>query len=127
MAPYTITIECKYSEFWRYNLSISGAVFASEERKEWINYSDEVAHVGANLSLRPASYTRGERLVVETTEGDALTLYIYILPHSLPITRVVSECSPFELHVSIKHGEEMLYDRRLEINQWSGDNIEIKL
>ena len=127
MAPYTITIECKYSEFWRYNLTVTGAVMAEGSRKEWISYSDEVAQVGANLAERPSSYKRPESIVITTDAGDALTLYIYILPHSLPIARVVSECVPFELHVTINHGDDVVYNRRLEVNQWSGDNIEIKV
>ncbi len=127
MAPYTITIECKYSEFWRYNLAITGAVMAEGERKEWISYLDEVAQVGANFTECPTSYNRPQSIILNTGEGDALTLYIYVLPHSLPITRVTKECGPFELRVSVKHGDEVVYNRRMEVNQWSGDNIELKL
>lgn len=127
MAPYIISIECKYKEFWRYNLIVSGAVMSCGERVGWIGYTDEIAAVGSSLSAPPADYRRAPTAVVKSEEGDALTLYIYIIPHTLPTSRVVSECKPFEISVCISHGEAVVYNRRLEINQWSGDNIEIKI
>ncbi len=56
-----------------------------------------------------------------------LTLYIYVIPNTLPTERTVDLVKPFTLDVRISRGEEMLYDRHLSINQFSGDNIEIKL
>ena len=53
--------------------------------------------------------------------------YIYIVPNTLPESRIVADSAPFEVAVSISHGDSVVYNRRLLINQWSGDNIEIKL
>lgn len=127
MSPYTISIECDYREFWRYNLALSGEVLAAGRRVGYIAYSDDVAAVGSELRAAPAGYSRPRRTVVEGAAGDALTLYIYIVPNTLPVSRVVADSAPFELGVSISHGDSVVYNRRLLINQWSGDNIEIKL
>lgn len=127
MSPYTISIECDYREFWRYNLALSGEVLARGRRVGYIAYSDDVAAVGSELRAAPAGYSRPRRTVVEGASGDALTLYIYIVPNTLPESRVVADSAPFELDVSISHGDRVVYNRRLLINQWSGDNIEIKI
>ena len=127
MAPYRISIECDYREFWRYNLALSGEVRADGSRVGYIAYTDDVAAVGSQLSSAPAGYKRPRRTVVEGAAGDALTLYIYIVPNTLPKSRIVADSAPFEVVVSISHGDSVVYNRRLLINQWSGDNIEIKL
>ena len=80
MAPYRISIECDYREFWRYNLALSGEVRADGIRVGYIAYTDDVAAVGSQLSSAPAGYKRPRRTVVEGAAGDALTLYIYIVP-----------------------------------------------
>lgn len=127
MAPYRISIECDYREFWRYNLALSGEVRADGKRVGYIAYSDDAAAVGSQLRAAPAGYNRPRRTIVEGVAGDALTLYIYIVPNTLPESRIVADSAPFEVGVSISHGDKVVYKRRLLINQWAGDNIEIKL
>ena len=127
MSPYFITIECSYDEFWRYNLAITGAVMVAGKRVEFLSLLDEVAPVCSDLKVAPKDYNRPTTRLITTKEGEELTLYIYIVPHTLPMSRTVDECKHFELHVNIKHGDVTLYNRRHEINQWSGDNIEIKI
>ena len=126
-APFNISIESDYKELWRYNLALIGEVAVAGERVDVVRHLDEVASVGDNLKVAPQGYNPNRNVEIESAEGESLTLYIYVLPHSLPITRVTKECGPFELRVSVKHGDEVVYNRRLEVNQWSGDNIELKL
>ncbi|MBR6721243.1 MAG: hypothetical protein IKL63_03845 [Alistipes sp.] len=126
MAPYSIIIECNYEEFWRYNLAVSGVVMQSGGRVEFVKHLDEVAAVCSNLEECPKTYNRPKLLQLTTCSGDAITLYIYVIPHTLPLSRTVEECRPFDMRVTIKHGDNTIYNRHHEINQWSGDNIEIK-
>ncbi len=126
MLPFKLTIECNFAEFWRYNLIITGATYLSGERQCFIKHIDEVAPVGSNLDDMPADYSRGSHLEFEYEGGDAITLYIYVLPHTMPRSRIAYDSRPFEFHTMLSRGEDVLYNRRHSIAQWVGDNIEIK-
>ena len=126
MQPFKLTVECNFVEFWRYNLIISGAIYLSGEQVAFIKHVDEVAPVGSNLAETPQGYSRSPKLELEFEGGDAITLYIYVLPHTMPRTRLTNEAKPFELHTTLRRGSDVLYNRRHSIAQWVGDNIEIK-
>ena len=90
--------------------------------------SSFVAPVGSKLAAVPEGYSpAGRDIGIDTEPAESLTLYIYVIPNTLPTERTVDLVKPFTLDVKISRGEEMLYDRHLSINQFSGDNIEIKL
>ncbi len=127
MAPYIITLESDFSEFWRYNLLVQGEVLASGERRELVDFVAEVASVGSDLSAPPADYEPHGHILLKTLEGDELRLYIYILPHTMPRTDQVDKTPDFEFCVTIAHGSERVYRHRYEVSQWSGANIEISL
>lgn len=125
---FSIEINSDYEELWRYNIALTGEVTdTGGKRTGYVKHASEVAPVGSNLKAAPEGYVAKRDIRISTAVGAALTLYIYVIPHTLPRERVVDQARPFTLHVRIGHGGETLYDRRLSINQWSGDNIEIKL
>lgn len=127
MSPFKISFSCTFNEFWRYNLYITGKVFAGEEYVEFISHSDKVAEVGYPHESFANMTNRKLPLTITTHEGDSLTLYIYIVAHTLPKTNKISEAPPFECVVSVEQDGQMLHKRRYEVDQWSGDNIEIKV
>lgn len=127
MAPYHIFIECEFAELWRYNIAIQGEITLRGERRSYIQHYNEVAAVGSHLTAPPAGYTPQRYIELGGAEGDALRLVIYVLPNTLPQTRITSEAPPFELHVTITHGDEVVYNRRHMINQWAGENISVEL
>lgn len=126
MATFSLTIECNFAEFWRYNLIVTGAKLQGQERVGMINHIDSVAPVGSNLSEKPRGYARKPKTELEFGGCDALTLYIYVLPHTMPRTRLTDEARPFELHITLSRDGEIIYNRRHMVAQWVGDNIEIK-
>ena len=126
MQPFNLLVECNFAEFWRYNLIITGATFVADERTNFIKYVDEVAPVGSNLLEPPLAYSRKPKLELEIEGCDSIILYIYVLPHTMPLTRDTHEANPFELHTTLSRGGEVVYNRRHSIAQWVGDNIEIR-
>ena len=120
---FHIEVASRYEELWRYNIELTGQTADSGgSRLEYISASSFVAPVGSKLEAAP------ERDIgIDTEPAESLTLYIYVIPNTLPTERTVDLVKPFTLDVRISRGEEMLYDRHLSINQFSGDNIEIKL
>lgn len=126
---FHIEIASRYEELWRYNIELTGQTADSHgNRLEYLSASRFVAPVGSNLKASPEGYSPEQRDIrIDTGPGESLTLYIYVIPNTLPAERTVDLVKPFTLDVRISHGEEMLCDRHLSINQFSGDNIEIKL
>ena len=127
MAPYNISIKCSYDELWRYNIAVMCEVRAAGERVELLKHIDEIASVGSRLTEKPEGYNNDRNVVMHSVPGEQLLLYVYIIPHSLPDSRRVESCPPFNIHIAIEHGGKMLHNRYHTINRWSGDNIEIKL
>ena len=92
-----------------------------------MKHSSEIAPVGAELREIPRGYSSNRRVELHTAEATNLTLYIYVMPHTLPMTTDVAEAKPFEMVVEVLHGTEQVYRKRVEVNQWSGENIELFL
>ena len=86
MAPFTVSIECDYEGFWRYNYVVMGSVMCAGEEVDFIKHRSEVAPVGAELREMPLGYSKERGVKLVSKEGDELTLYIYVIPHTLPST-----------------------------------------
>ena len=125
MANFTISIECDFYDLWRYNIITMASVMREGEQVEVLKQCSEIAPVGAELQRAPEDYNSNRNILLTSGEADALTLYIYIIPHTLPKEQVVRFAPPFELDVKVKHGARIAYKHRYMINQWSGENISI--
>lgn len=123
MERYHISIESKFEEFWRYNVIVMASVQRDGQEVELLKYRDEVAPIGSLLLNPPLGYNPNRRIELDSEPATALTLYIYILPHSYPFSMTVPETPPFELRVEVNYGTEQRYAHSLEVDQWSGDNI----
>ena len=131
MSEYLVKISCDFEEFWRYNLVVMGSMLKGGEQVDLMKFRSDVAAVGDNLLAKSVGYDESRRMVelrsANSVDADALTLYIYIIPHTLPTTDVVSEAEDFEFRVEIEHAGDRVYGHTFEVNQWSGDNIVIRV
>ena len=125
MSPFRIDIESSFKEFWRYNIAITGYIYSKGQAVTFISHSDEIAPVGSNLKEPPAGYNTHRKIELSTVAGDSITLYIYIVPHTLPSAQLIIDAPPFECKISISQEECVIISNTYSINQWSGDNIEI--
>lgn len=123
MANFTITIESDFYDLWRYNIVVMASVIQGGEQTEVLKHRSEIAPVGAELQMKPLDYNPDRTIELQSGEADALTLYIYIIPHTLPKEQVVRFAPPFELDVKVKYGTRIAFKHRYMINQWSGENI----
>lgn len=123
MANFTISIESNFPDLWRYNIVVMANVMQGGEKVEVLKHRSEVAPVGAELQTQPEGYNPNRNILLSSMEADTLTLYIYIIPHTLPKEQVVRFAPPFELDVKVKHGSRIAFKHRYMINQWSGENI----
>ena len=127
MQSFTVILDSDFSELWRYNIVVMCSVLRDGEEVEFLKHSSEIAPVGAELREIPRGYSANRRVELHTAEATNLTLYIYVMPHTLPMTTDVAEAKPFEMVVEVLHGTDQVYRKRVEVNQWSGENIELSL
>ena len=127
MERFYIDIKCDFEELWRYNIIAMAGVFVGGEQVDVLKHASEVAPVGAMLSAAPEGYIANRNFSLTSDPAEALTLYIYIIPHTFTKGLVISDVEPFELDVVVRHGTRTVHKHRYEINQWSGENIEIKI
>ena len=123
MQPFTIVLDSDFSDLWRYNIVVMCSVQRDGAEVEFLKHNSEIAPVGAELREIPRGYNANRRIELHTQPADALTLYIYIIPHTLPKEQVVRFAQPFELDVKVKHGSRIAFKHRYMVNQWSGENI----
>ena len=123
MAFFTVSIESDFYDLWRYNIVVMASVMRDGEQTEVLKHRSEIAPVGAELQMKPLDYNPDRAIHLQSGEADALTLYIYIIPHTLPEEQDVRITRPFELDVKVKYGGRIVFKHRYMINQWSGENI----
>ena len=123
MANFTISIESDFHDLWRYNIVVMASVMRDSEQIEVLKHLSEIAPVGAELQTAPPNYNKSRNILLTSQDADALTLYIYIIPHTLPKEELVRLAPPFELDVKVKHGARIAFKHRYMVNQWSGENI----
>ncbi len=99
------------------------SVMQDGEQCEVLKHCSEIAPVGAELQTPPEDYNPDRNILLTSGEADSLTLYIYIIPHTLPKEQIVRFTPPFELDVKVKFGTHIVFKHRYMINQWSGENI----
>jgi hypothetical protein len=76
-------------------------------------------------SFTPSPAAR-RRLQLDTTACVGFDLYIYIVANTLPASRIISQCPPFEVQVTISNGVNEVYAKSHTVNQWGGSTIYIE-
>ena len=123
MANFSISIESKFKELWRYNIIVMASVVSAGKQIELLKHCSEIAPVGSELKDPPANYKANRDITLHGNGGDEITLYIYVIPHTLPKKKSVSSTPPFEMVVSVNCDTDIVYKHRYMVNQWSGENI----
>lgn len=125
---YTIEIESSYPEFWRYNIALMCGCFDREDRKTgFVSSEDTVADVGSNLTAPPEGYSALRPIRLATPPCDHIVLYVYIIPHTLPVGRDIAGTDPFPLTLRIVTPDGRTIATSYAINQWSGASIELRV
>lgn len=127
MAVFTINVECNDRDFWRFNYVVMCSVRRDGEEVEFLKHRDEVAPVGAELRELPAGYNPERGVTLKSVDADELTLYIYVIPHTLPRENSTRDIAPLNMSLIVDHGIKTILKRHVEINPWSGENLELRL
>ena len=125
---FKIKISTDYDQWWRYNVALLCGCFDQDgQRVGFVTTESHIATVGDNLEAKPEDIECPSEISLTTPACDNIILYIYIVPHTLPLYREVSEAQPFEVTTLITYNEAIVKSEVYSINQWSGASIEVKL
>ena len=125
---YTVRLRSGFAELWRYNIVAEcGGFDAAGERVCFVSAQSVIAPVGSALRQAPSEPTHPRALTMTTEPCESITAYIYVIPNTLPISREVQDCLPFDLKVSVTADGETVYDVTHKVNQWGGASIDLKL
>lgn len=127
MAGFTIKIDCNDDAFWRYNYVVMCSVRRGGEEVEFLKHRSEIAPVGAELREKPKGYSAERGVELRSADADELTLYIYVIPHTLPRENSTRDIAPLNMSLIVEHGTKTILKRWVEINPWSGENLELRL
>lgn len=127
MAGFTIEVACNDRDFWRYNYVVMCSVRRGGEEVEFLKHRDEVAPVGTELRKIPKGYNPERGVTLRSADAEELTLYIYVIPHTLPRENTTRDVAPLDMLLRVDHGTTTILKRHVEINPWSGENLELRL
>lgn len=126
-SEFTIEIGSRFRELWRYNLVAMCACFDEQgQRVDFLKTESYVAAAGSKLKCAPESAFKNRELKLSTSACSSIVVYIYVVTHTEPLSRVVADSPPFDLSVKVKCGSHLIYNTVHKISQWGGDSIELK-
>ncbi len=125
---YKIEVECSYEQLWRYNTIIMcGGFSGSEESLYVVSKEDIISDTEHPIESEPSDFVLPRRVELTAESADHIRAIIYVVPHTLPLSRDVDECPPFDVEVTITNGVKKIYSSTHPVNQWGGASIEIKI
>lgn len=128
MKGFSIEIASRFDDWWRYNaVLMCGCFDDKDERIGFVSAESHVADVGAGPAERPSDVAPDRRLTLETPPCDHLVLYVYVIPHTLPQNNDIEATKPFALDLKIACDGRKFRSERLQINQWSGISLELRV
>lgn len=122
---YKVEVTSTFEGWWRYNVALMAGCFDARDRRTgFARGESHIASVGANLREIPLGVNPAHTATLETEPCDHLTLYIYVIPHTLPADNEIDATRPFDIRVKITCGDRLISRQEIAINQWSGASIE---
>lgn len=125
---FSIEVSSRYDGFWRYNVTLMCGCFDDADRRtDFASVESHIADAGSNLTEKPAEIPDDRRTELTTPPCHHLLLYLYIVPHTLPLATNIDTTRPFEIEVTIRYDSKTLRTEKRQINQWSGASIEMRI
>lgn len=123
-ATYSITLTTDFEEWERYNVFMMGSCrSANGAQSDYVHLTSQGSVNGNSFTPSPASR---RTLTLETPVCATFDLYIYIVANTLPASRIIGQCPPFEVQVRICAGDREVYAKPHTVNQWGGSTIYIE-
>ncbi len=127
---YIIEVSSKHDEWWRYNVAVM-----CEERDEAgkrldvKGIMDEVAEVAIDqaheLKERPKEIEPHRKVILESAPCHSIRLFVNIIPHSLPLDKMIDNKTKFTAKLLVKRGSQVVSESNFEVNVWGGTTVDI--
>lgn len=129
---YRIELKCNFEELWRYNSVITCGGYDATREQLYVSSVERMTssefHSGATVSLNPPmDQSYREPLLLECDDAESIEIHIYIVPHTLPLDRIIDNSPPFIATVTVVRGDEHIYSEDIEVNQWGGVSLKLIL
>ena len=125
---FRVEITSDYDEFWRYNIMLTCGCFdESDNRIGFVSAEDIVAPVGSKLKCKPKDYPQKRVAGFGTMPCDHLFMYLYVIPHTAPVGRVMDDHESYTLNVRIAYNGRLVKHIQHSANMWSGATLEVKV
>ncbi|MFI3278572.1 MAG: hypothetical protein SNH13_01380 [Rikenellaceae bacterium] len=125
---YRIDVDCSFESVWRYNMVLMcGGYDATDEQLYVVSREDIIAEQGNEGEEVPPAVLLPRRITLDAQDAQRIRVILYIVPHTLPQQKDISQTPPFELTITVENRGDVVYHRVHHVDQWSGDSIEINL
>lgn len=125
---FRIELTSDSPQWWRFNVALMGGCFGDDgARTGFASAEDTVAEVGSALGAPPSDYPSPRSSVLVLPSCRQVDLFVYVIPHTLPLDREVEACVPFEADLRVCYGGSPILSRKLQVNQWSGASAELRI
>lgn len=123
-ATYSISLTTDFEEWERYNVFMMGTCRSTDgAQSDYVHLTSKGSANGNSFTPSPASR---RTLTLETPASATFNLYIYIVANTLPASRIIGQCPPFEVQVRICTDGREVYAKPHLVNQWGGSTIYIE-
>lgn len=123
-ATYSISLTTDFEEWERYNVFMMGTCRSTDgAQSDYVHLTSKGSANGNSFTPSPASR---RTLTLETPACTTFNLYIYIVANTLPASRIIGQCPPFEVQVRICTDGREVYAKPHLVNQWGGSTIYIE-
>lgn len=123
-ATYSISLTTDFEEWERYNVFMMGTCRSTDgAQSDYVHLTSKGSANGNSFTPSPASR---RTLTLETPACATFNLYIYIVANTLPASRIIGQCPPFEVQVRICTDGREVYAKPHLVNQWGGSTIYIE-
>ncbi len=124
---FKVEISSDFERFWCYNILVTCGCFDAEGQQiGFASADDTVAPIGSNLEQVPSGYPVRRVVRFDAPECDHLQMYVYVIPHTVPLGRDVDEENFYALDVKISRAGEVVQKCRLSVNRWAGGSFEVR-
>lgn len=127
---YEIKVESSFREWWRYNVFISAACYASNgSQTGYLSLRDSIYEPsdGVHKREKPQTYNPARRSHLSVPQCARLEIYLYVIANTMPFDSVVKHSPPFEAAISVTHNERSLLSQTFEVNQWGGAALRFEI
>lgn len=123
-----IELLCRHASWWRCNVELFCAAFdAAEQRIGFSSARSQIAPAGSELRKPPAGVAVPASLALEAPRCDHALLFLYVIPHSLPLDNRIEASEPFELQLRIDVAGRPPQTERIRVNAWGGASVRLRI